>query len=60
MSQASGAASRNTTPDGIKSIAQAEYYTSLSCQVTILGQRNRRLLLDRHPLGVPPGFSEIF
>jgi hypothetical protein len=55
MSQASGAASRNTTLDGIKSTAQAEYYTSSSCQVTTLGQRDRRLLLGRHPLGTPVG-----
>jgi hypothetical protein len=60
MSQASSAASRNTTPNGIKSTAQAKYYTSPSCQVTTLGQRDRRLLLGRHPLGVPPGFSDIF
>jgi hypothetical protein len=55
MSQASGAASRNTTPDGIKSTAQAEYYTSPSYQVTISGQRDRRLLLGRHSLGTHIG-----
>jgi hypothetical protein len=60
MSQASDTASCNMAPDGIKSTAKAKYYTALSYQVTVSGQRDRRLLLGRHPLGVPPGFFEIF
>jgi hypothetical protein len=55
MSQASGAVSRNMATDGIKSTTQAKYYTSPSYQVTIPGQRDRRLLLGRHPLGTPIG-----
>ena len=55
MSQASGTASRNTAHDGIKSTAQAKYYTSPSYQVTTSGQCDRHLLLDRHPSGTPIG-----
>jgi hypothetical protein len=64
MSQATGAVSRNMAPVGIKSTAQAKYYTSPSCQVTTSGQRDRHLLrvdtLWAHQLGVPPGFFKIF
>jgi hypothetical protein len=55
MSQTSGAISHNTTPVGIKSTAQAKYYTSPSCQVATLGQCDRHLLQGRHPLGTPIG-----
>jgi hypothetical protein len=44
-----------TAPVGIKSTAQAKYYTSPSCQVTTSGQRDRHLLRGRHPLGTPIG-----
>jgi hypothetical protein len=55
MSQASGAVSRNIALVGFKSIAQANDYTSLSCQITTSGQCDRHLSRGRHPLGTPIG-----
>jgi hypothetical protein len=55
MSQATGAVSHNTAPLGFKSIAQANDYTSPSCQVTTSRQRDKHLSRGRHPLGTPIG-----
>jgi hypothetical protein len=56
MSQATGAASRNTAPVGPKSTAQANDYTSQSHQVTTPGQRDKHSAYQgtpwAHPLGV--------
>jgi hypothetical protein len=53
MSEASGTVSRNMAPIGFQSTTQANDYTSLSCQVTTLGQRDKHLSRGRHPLGTP-------
>jgi hypothetical protein len=60
MSEASSAISHNTTPDGIKvncsngvlhlPVTSSYYFKTI----------DGHLLLGRHPLGVPPRFSEIF
>jgi hypothetical protein len=56
MSQATGAASRNTTPVGSMSTARANDYTSRSHQVTTPGQRGKPSVYQdtpwAHPLGV--------
>jgi hypothetical protein len=55
MSQATGTVSRNMTPVGLKSTAQANDYTAPSHQVTTSGQRDKHLSRSRHPLGIPIG-----
>jgi hypothetical protein len=56
MSQATGTASRNPTPIGPKSTAQANDYAPRSHQVTTLGQHGKRSVYQdtpwAHPLGV--------
>jgi hypothetical protein len=60
MTQATGAVSRNTTPVGPKSTAQANDYTPPSHQITTSGQRDKHLSRGRHPLGVSLGIFKIF
>ena len=64
MSQATGAVSRNTTPVGPKSTAQANDYTSLSHQVTTSVQHDKHSAHQdipwAHPLGVSPGILKDF
>jgi hypothetical protein len=55
MSQATGVVSRNTTPFGSKSTAQANDYTPPSHQITTSVQRDKHLSWDRRPLGTPIG-----
>jgi hypothetical protein len=63
-SQATGAVSRNTALVGPKSTAQANDYTSLSHQVTTLGQHDKHSVhQDTHwaqPLGVSPKIFKDF
>jgi hypothetical protein len=60
MGQATVAVSRNTTPVGPKSTAQANDYTPLSHQATTSGQRDKHSTQGRHPLGVSPKIFKIF
>jgi hypothetical protein len=60
MSQATGTASRNTTTVGPKSIAQANYYTSRSHQVTTPGQCGKHSAYQDTPWACRPEFSKIF
>jgi hypothetical protein len=63
-SQATGIASRNTTPIGPKSNAQANDYTPQSHQVTAPGQCGKHSAYQdtpwAHPLGVSPRIFKDF
>jgi hypothetical protein len=64
MSQATGAALRNTTPVGPKSTVQANDYTSSSHQVTTSGQHDKHSAHQdtpwAHLLGVSPRIFKDF
>jgi hypothetical protein len=64
MSQATGAALRNTAPVGPKSTALANDYTSRSHQVTTPRQRDKHSAYQdttwAHPLGVSPRIFKDF